>query len=1266
MRSFSKYFSDAFASAPDIEPHKFLQIHGTDVKCCSSNITVELKLSAHLPFDILPALLFSIRSLYSSCNDSRYLLYLVIDAREGTLDAFHACTRALHNFASRLDGTIERILWVGVPYTINLDAIIANDLTVSRIQNTFCDLRNLPEHVDLTFLSTSLGGLVEPEVSEQFFRMRSCLEDLLRRTHRMAKLYMNLHEDLKKFDVPKNITELTIDAVTDRMEEGAVKRATTAFDELSAVMRKCESTINRRLGSFQSTIEMISFIEDLSKELSGLESRLAGVEKLKNLRTFNINRLSAQVKKAEELSTCENSKMNLIMDRLSEMNRLLEECCWLNETDRRVVERIASDVRDKISSARSRVLLTVDVLKKALEARNLIDQLYDWALLHAKKQCDESAKQILIEQFPSDAVSHLRQYIDLCSDPPIRQEIETLVHDCENAMCDLTSSEPKTDMSECEGTKRCADELQISESKDSQVSLIAATSEVTLVAETTDAPENTPTFDLDNVSEKSTLENIPQQCDNCVSNYNNVVQSNEQISQKSDNVKRAEVAESEPVNEMANSDSCLGAEMDSSVPGSSLAKSRSDLSDSISDTPMEIFSDVEESLMASCSRMLSMNMTPPSRHHSVSPAPTQYEIPISKASVSSMEPLKIEKDEDEVIRWRRNSWCSTIAADDSPQFEEHAIGAAPVTLNLTDKVFIFSFSLVITTMSSSTLSKRLDQRRSVSSVPLRLPNPFLINGSARPGSARFVTAKSRPVLSRNSTIDLFDQESLSNAFQFLDDDYSVSGEPVSNAPSAGEFYNRLRNEFHSEVSLSTLDFSMRSEQIEVIRDWLNPAKTSDPNNRIECTVVRDLLDTEIDYVSTLRLIVQDFVPELARVDIPSALRGKKFRLFGNIERLFQFHAHSFLPHLISRLRFRTAEESLSLTIGRLFIDHATHFNLYSLYAKNKPKSDELMRECGSDFFHSIQNVSDLSPLLVRPIERIGKYTLALQQLLNAAPPNKLEVLQILEKAVNVVSRQIRHGSDLLAMEHITGCDLNLREQGALIRNDTMLVTEKKGLHSRKRLRSVFLFENCVVLTKPKLCKSSKRSGIYNELRYKGSIQMTDCGLTEMVKDSKVKFELWFRKQTNSFTYILEAQSPSVRDAWVSDIRGILWKQAIRSREESLREKANMGMEACVNYIHLGINSPMGLGMLREKSTLDVARRPRSLISLTASSCSSSNNTRIPNISSAGCEMSDLCRVEESDETDALVDDTINRQNATCSLPRFRAPPPPDTNCSAPL
>lgn len=53
-------------------------------------------------------------------------------------------------------------------------------------------------------------------------------------------------------------------------------------------------------------------------------------------------------------------------------------------------------------------------------------------------------------------------------------------------------------------------------------------------------------------------------------------------------------------------------------------------------------------------------------------------------------------------------------------------------------------------------------------------------------------------------------------------------------------------------------------------------------------------------------------------------------------------------------RFRPTEDSLSLTVGSLFVEHAMSFNLYSLYAKNKPKADALMRESGGSFFSSVK------------------------------------------------------------------------------------------------------------------------------------------------------------------------------------------------------------------------------------------------------------------------------------------------------------------------
>lgn len=45
----------------------------------------------------------------------------------------------------------------------------------------------------------------------------------------------------------------------------AVKRAVAAFEELSAVMKKTQSTVNRRLKSFQSAIETVKFVDYFSK-----------------------------------------------------------------------------------------------------------------------------------------------------------------------------------------------------------------------------------------------------------------------------------------------------------------------------------------------------------------------------------------------------------------------------------------------------------------------------------------------------------------------------------------------------------------------------------------------------------------------------------------------------------------------------------------------------------------------------------------------------------------------------------------------------------------------------------------------------------------------------------------------------------------------------------------------------------------------------------------------------------------------------------------
>ncbi|VDK89067.1 unnamed protein product [Litomosoides sigmodontis] len=928
----------------------------------------------------------------------------------------------------------------------------------------------------------------------------------------------------------------------------SINRAVSGFEEVKVVMQRSNSSISRRLFALKCSVEAIEFLKYIPEVMEFINSEIHDLEQLKIIKIFSVVRLTSQIKQVDSKIIELTGYLNEASSRLKKVAHLPEEGSFGNKDRNKITDALGS-FSSFLARCKQRVVDVRPVVQAALDSRIHIDQVYNWALLHAKRSDDEKEKEILISKYPSTAIARLHEYIGVSStDCIVRQEIEKLLLDCEKAIMSLDPTLKIADL-------RC--QMSTSSSQES--------------------------------------------------------------------------ADGGGSQEVGAVDSCFSGEADCSIIDLSLPKSRySDLSDSVSDTPMEVYSDVEESFIVNLKNDL--GATEHSRRQT-SPAPTQYEIPISRATSTEHQPEPTELEE---VRWRRNSWAPSVRTGPLEIVEESAIGAAPVTLNMTNKI--------ITSMSTNTLHKRLDQRRSVSTVPLRLPNPFLINGAIRPGSARFVVSqKSRRPLMRTFSSDLLEEDCRSalSAFQFLDDDCcSISESPQPAVTSA----------------FSALDFSMRSEQIDIVRDWLSPAKTSDANFRIECTVVRDLLDSEIDYVSALRLVVQDFMPEMARVDIPSALRGKKSCIFGNIEKLFQFHAHSFLPQLISRLRFRCADESVSMITGRLFLDNLNYFELYALYAKNKPKSDQLMREAGHKFFNSVQSMADLSHLLIKPIERIGKYALALQQLLNAAPPNKVEVLEVLEKVAVVVGRQIRRGNDLLAMERISSCDLNLKEQGNLLRHDTMYVTEKRGLQSKKRVRNVFLFENCVVLTKPKLSRSW-RGSTFDELKYKSSIQMTDCGLTEMVKDSKVKFELWFRKHKNSFTYIMESQTASIRDAWVEDIRSILWEQAIRSREKNIREKANMGIELHSSYIHLGPRAT--LSGFRDFGFVEGTRRPCSLISLTASSCSSSNNLGRIQTGRATCEISgDLCRVEESDEWESMQESSPTVKYAENTLPRFRAPPLP--------
>ncbi|XP_062425757.1 pleckstrin homology domain-containing family G member 4B isoform X4 [Rhea pennata] len=313
-------------------------------------------------------------------------------------------------------------------------------------------------------------------------------------------------------------------------------------------------------------------------------------------------------------------------------------------------------------------------------------------------------------------------------------------------------------------------------------------------------------------------------------------------------------------------------------------------------------------------------------------------------------------------------------------------------------------------------------------------------------------------------------------------------------------------------------------------------------------IMDEMIATEREYVRSLGYIINNYFPEMERIDLPQDLRGKRNTIFGNLEKLYDFHCQYFLKEL-ERCR------DFPLCVSHCFLKHEEQFGMYALYSKNKPQSDALLTSHGNAFFKNKQrnlgDKMDLASYLLKPIQRMSKYALLLKDMIKECTKTQEQELSDLRAAEEMVKFQLRHGNDLLAMDAIQGCDVNLKEQGQLRCQDEFIVCCGR----KKYLRHVFLFEDLILFSKTK-----KIDGGYDIYMYKQSFKTAEIGMTENVGDSGLRFEIWFRRRRRSQdTYILQANSAEIKTAWTDIIGKILWRQAMRNRELRIQEMVSMGI-----------------------------------------------------------------------------------------------------------
>ncbi|XP_073515790.1 pleckstrin homology domain-containing family G member 4B-like isoform X2 [Phyllobates terribilis] len=357
-----------------------------------------------------------------------------------------------------------------------------------------------------------------------------------------------------------------------------------------------------------------------------------------------------------------------------------------------------------------------------------------------------------------------------------------------------------------------------------------------------------------------------------------------------------------------------------------------------------------------------------------------------------------------------------------------------------------------------------------------------------------------------------------------------------------------------EVSSTEMVERSCSPRLPLSTDWSAERMLNDRRSSVSSAcgsklrhIIDEMVTTEREYVRSLWYISENYFPEMDRMDLPQDLRGKRGIIFGNLEKLRDFHSQYFLKELESCCNH-------PLRVSHCFLRHKDQFGMYALYSKNKPRSDLLLASHGNIFFKNKQrqlgDKMDLASYLLKPIQRMSKYALLLKDLIKECGEAQEQELAYLRAAEEMVKFQLRHGNDLLAMDAIRDCDVNLKEQGQLVRQDEFTV----WLGRKKCQRHVFLFEDLILFSKPK-----RIEGGLDVYIYKRSFKTADIGLTENSGDSGLRFEIWFRRRKSNDTHILQAGTADIKQAWTTDIAKILWQQANRNKEIRMQEMVSMGV-----------------------------------------------------------------------------------------------------------
>nr|CAB3263683.1 guanine nucleotide exchange factor DBS-like [Phallusia mammillata] len=327
-------------------------------------------------------------------------------------------------------------------------------------------------------------------------------------------------------------------------------------------------------------------------------------------------------------------------------------------------------------------------------------------------------------------------------------------------------------------------------------------------------------------------------------------------------------------------------------------------------------------------------------------------------------------------------------------------------------------------------------------------------------------------------------------------------------------------------------------------------------------VMNELLHTEKVYVAELESIVEGYGKAIDAQDpdypVPEELKGKTRILLGNMEDIFNFHGNVFLTDLLE-------SKDTPTKIGKCFIQQKEQFHIYRDYCQNSIKSEQLRTRVGDHhpfFLHCQKKLGhrlSLGAYLLKPIQRLTKYQLLLQQMLKHTTSKDSDELK---QAIQSMLEILKSVNDSMHQIAIVGFPREVDNLGKLLMQGSFSVQvdhKKAGVKSLTRPRfskamhrHLFLYEKEFLFCKQQTAESlesdssntvpsstsSQSNGTKGQVYlFKHSLQMNAVGVTENIKADPRKFEIWYHGREDVYT--LAAPTASIKQEWVREVKKAL-------------------------------------------------------------------------------------------------------------------------------